>query len=1002
MLRFLLYRPIAVSMSLAALLAISLLAFLHLPLSLLPDADVPYITLSVRLPNSAPEEIEQNVLRPLRESMLSLNNLKAVESTAQNETGSVRLQFAYGTDMKLAYIEVNEKVDRLIPILPRNMERPLVIQSTAGDIPVVRVQVVPASEESMQVASDVALFTLKRRLEQLEGVGLVDINGLQQPVIRINPDYTLLASLHLTDADLQRTLQQAGISVGALTVRDGNYRYFLRLSSRTAHPEELGVLPVVLPDNTSIALNKVAEIQLGSDAPAGYHLYNGRTGIVLNVHKQAEARIPEVKDRIYKAVDQFKKDFPDLQFAVTQDQSILLDLSIDNLTQALLWGGTFAFAVLFIFMGSWREPVMMGVVLPVSLVLSFSGLYLLDISLNIVSLSGLALGLGMLVDNSIVVVDSISLKRREGLAITDACVAGTAEVMIPLVSSALTNLAVFLPLIFMSGITGTLFFDQALSVAIILSVSLACTFIVIPLLYRMLYSNPDLRTREDSGFFLFLKRKYHQSFRWVWERRRIALPAMFMLVPVAIILLIYMPKSGFPELNRDETVVEIDWNEPISADENRRRVVWLMHELRTQVVHAEADVGYQQYVLSPVVQSPRQATLYCKHPSPKHLQYTRAWLESLFQSRYPSSRLLLKDAPNAFEQLFVTNQPALEARFRQPRVSMLLSDTTAEQLIRYSAQLDKTMIGPGLEQETTALMEVDYNRLGKYSVTLDELIRSLEILFGQYRITDLREFGRNIPVFLVRNQQDATQLIQQTFVRARDGTHYPLGDFIRIRYEQRYRNITADASGTYQSIQVQQVSDLNQMISFFRSIAQQLGLAVDFTGAWFENRDNLRQLFFILLVSILLMYFILTAEFESFKQPLLVMASLPAGLAGGLILLWLSGGSLNIMSGIGLVVVLGILDNDAILKIDRINMLRRKMQLEAAIQQAGLDRLKPIVMNTCTNVLAITPILFASGLGADLQRPVAITTIGGLIVATLTSLYFIPLLYAALYGKSKQ
>lgn len=209
----------------------------------------------------------------------------------------------------------------------------------------------------------------------------------------------------------------------------------------------------------------------------------------------------------------------------------------------------------------------------------------------------------------------------------------------------------------------------------------------------------------------------------------------------------------------------------------------------------------------------------------------------------------------------------------------------------------------------------------------------------------------------------------------------------------------ADANGIYQSVELPEVADEPAVQEFFRNLAHQFGLSAEFSGQWFEDRENLGQLIFILVVSVVLVYFILTAEFESFSQPLLVMFSLPLGLAGSLILLWLSGGSINIMSGIGLVVVLGILDNDAILKIDRINRLRQHLPLKQAIEQAGLDRLKPIVMNTCTNVLAVTPIIFSAGLGADLQRPVAITTIGGLIAATFTALYFIPLMYAWLYGK---
>ncbi len=996
MLRFLLHRPIAVFMSLFALLALSVLAFLRLPVSLLPDTDVPYITLSVKLPNSPPELLEQNVLRPMRERMLALNGLKSVESMTQSETGSLRLRFEYGTDMQLAYIDVNEQVDRLIPLLPAGMERPLVIKSSASDIPVMRIQVVPRDEGEMVSTSDVTLFTLKRRLEQSEGVGLVDLNGLQKQIIRVEPDQALLASLDLSEGDIERAIQQANLSIGTLTVREGNYRYYLKLATHTGNPEVLGNLPVIRPDKSVVPLKKIAWLEYATETPSGYHLFNQHTGIVINVHKQAEAKMPEVMPRLYEAVEQFKKDFPQLQFSVTQDQSAFLDVSIQNLSQALLWGGVFAFAVLFMFMSSWREPLMMGIVLPFSLILSFSVLYLLNIPLTIISLSGLALGLGMLVDNSIVVVDSISLKRSEGLSLSDACVYGTTEVMVPLISSALTNLAVFLPLIFMSGITGALFYDQALSVAAILFVSLACTFILIPLLFRLFYRSSATVEQQGSRFFLFLKTCYHQSFQRVWLHRKGALIGMSLLIPLSFFLFFYLPKTGFPEIERYETVIQLDWNEPIDVQDNRARIVQLVRQLQPQLVHAEADVGYRQFILNPEVYSARQAVIYLRYPSAERRQDTDEWITKFFRTQYPSCRFVLSGAPNAFEQIFISNQPAFEARFRQVQSNAPLPDSLATRIVENLENFQAAKPGQGFDFETAALLQIDFNRLGQLSVPYSNLLRALEIAFGNYRITDIKELGRVLPVIMMSHSSHPGQVLQKIFVHSTDGIRYPVKEFVTIRYSRQYQSITADASGIYQSVTVSEFENLSTVQNYFSTLAAQFGLVVDFTGQWFENRDNLNQLSLILMVSLALMYFILTAEFESFRQPLLVLASLPIGFAGSLLLLWASGGTLNIMSGIGLVVVLGILDNDAILKIDRINRLRQHLPLPQAIEQAGLDRLKPIVMNTCTNVLAITPIVFSSGLGADLQRPVAITTIGGLIVATFTALYFVPLLYASL------
>lgn len=993
MLRFLLLRPIAVIMVLIAALALSLLAFFKLPVSLLPDIDVPEITISVQYPNSPPEEIEQNILKPIRESMLTLNGLKSAESIARQESGTVSLSLEYDTDMNLAYIEANEKIDRLTSSLPRTLDRPQVVKTNTSDIPVIRIQVIPHRQEDYLAVSDLAQNVLKRRLEQLEGAGLVDINGTRQTIIRIAPDYATLRSLSLTENDITQAIEGANLELGSLAVRDGNYRYFLKMTSRINNPQTLENLPIKLPGGSSIIqLKQVAKIYNESETPKGFHLFNSDEGIVITVHKQAQARMPEVMPRIYEVVEQFKGEYPSISFAVTQDQSLLLTLSIQNLSQALIWGGLFAFAVLFLFMGGWREPVVMGIVLPISLVLSFSLLYLFNISLNIISLSGLALGLGMLVDNSIVVIDNIVIKRREGLQLLESCVQGTHEVITPLVSSALTNLAVFVPLIFMSGITGALFLDQAIAVTSILFVSILCTFIFVPLLYLLLNKNRELSQHEDSRFFLWMKKTYHQSFLWVWKHKVISLVSIALLIPVFIVLLISLPKEGFPSIERTESMIDIDWNEPLEVTESRKRLEKFLTDYQAEIKQAEAEIGYQQFVLTVTQNSAQQANVYVKFENQSAKEQTEESMNDYFRSLYPAARVDFSHAPNAFEQLFISSKPFYEVRMRDLKSKRTIPVETAHLIVSPDSLLGLKP-GKGFETEPMVFLKLDFLKMRLYGVDFTELNRKLKIIFGDYRITDFKNFGETTPVVFEGSASDFETAVRHAEVQSTNGKSYPIGEFVNASFQQTYKSITADNAGIYQSVVTDNVKNEPALRNFWTAKAGKYNLNADFTGTWFDRQENLRQMLVILIISFILMYFIITAEFESFSQPLIVMLSIPIGFAGSLLLLWAAGGTINIMSGIGLVVVLGILDNDAILKIDRINTLRKTLPLQNAIEQAGLDRLKPIVMNTCTNVLALTPILFSSGLGADLQKPVSITTIGGLIVATFAALYFVPLVY---------
>jgi multidrug efflux pump subunit AcrB len=998
MLRFLLQKPVAVTMCTIAAMLLSIVAYVNLPVSLLPAIDVPQITITVSLPNSSPEEIEVSALRYIREAMLPLDGLVSSESIAQNEVGKLLLRFQFGTKMDLTYIEANEKLDRLSPLFPTSMDRPIVIKSNTSDIAIARIQVIPKDSSAILAVSELSKKILKRRIEQIEGVGLVDINGLEKKVIQITPHLSLLKSFGLNENDITAAVANSNIDLGSLSVKDGNYRYSLKMASKVTNVTDIENISILLPNQTrSVKLKQVAKVLFESDRPSGFHLYKGKQGIVITIHKQSHAKLPALMSKIYEALEYFKKDYPSIDFVITQDQSQLLTLSLQNLSQSLFWGGLFAFGVLFLFMRGWREPLIMGIVLPVSLLLAFSLFYIFKISLNIISLSGLALGLGMLVDNSIVVIDNIILKRSEGETLIEGCIKGTQEVIIPLCSSALTNLAVFLPLIFLSGITGALFFDQALSVASILSTSVFCTFIIVPLMYFLFFKNHSFLKRHDSRIFLSIRKAYEFIFNLIWKNKKMSLVLMILLIPLSLIILFNVPKKGFPDIERTESLVSIDWKEPIDVNENYQRIKLLYNQVSNVVTDYEAEVGVQQFILQTQSYSPQHVELYLKHRNEDQKNLTDKVVEKFLKINFPLCSVSIQPAPNAFEQIFSSDAPLLEARFRDSSKDKGMA-IDSDSMIRALNQKFMVTKGPGFEIQKMAVIKIDVNNLNVFKIKYEDVLKQLTIAFGGLEITRIEKFGEVTAVVIKFDLPNLETVFNELEVTS-NGVSYPIRDFVSVEFIEDFKNITADAAGVYKSVAFESFRDVEDVKSYVSKIFSDDTLTIDYEGKIFQNEKDLNDIIIIFLISLTLMYFILAAEFESLIQPWLVMLTFPIGLGGSLILLFLTGGSINIMSGVGFVVVLGILDNDAILKVDRINRLRKKMPLEAAIRQAGFDRLKPIVMNTFTNVLALVPIAFASGLGADLQRPVAITTIGGLVVGTFTALYFVPLLY---WGFSKK
>ncbi|WP_373396918.1 efflux RND transporter permease subunit [Algoriphagus halophilus] len=339
MVRFLLARPIAVFMTFMALIVFSIIALRLLPISLLPPIDVPQIVVKVNYPNASPEAIEQNVLRPIREGMVTLNGLEDMDSKAGSEVGTIRLTFDYSTRMELAYIDVNEKIDRLTNSFPQDLGRPEVIRINTSDIPVARVQVIPKEGIDEVEVSLLSENVLKKRIEQLPGVSLVDINGKKERIITVSPNADVLNSLGLTQENLTQAISSGNSDLSGISVKDGQFRYYLRLATRVNSPSDIEQLPVRAPSGAIIPLGKLAEVKYETKEMLGYHLYGEQEGLVITVHKQASAKMNELMPELKAALELFRTDYPQVNFELTQDQSNLLNAAISNLETSLLFGG---------------------------------------------------------------------------------------------------------------------------------------------------------------------------------------------------------------------------------------------------------------------------------------------------------------------------------------------------------------------------------------------------------------------------------------------------------------------------------------------------------------------------------------------------------------------------------------------------------------------------------------------------------------------------------------
>ena len=1015
MIRFLLNRPIAVLMAFAACFIIGLVTYFTLPVSLLPDIAIPEITVQVRGANTSARELENTVVKPIRQQLMQVGRLREIQSETRDGAGLLRLSFDFGTDSDLAFIEVNEKIDAAMNYLPREAERPRVVKASAADIPVFCLNLTLKGDDAPETdflnLCEFAETVIKRRIEQLPEVAMVDITGMASKQVQIVPDMKQLEASGIGLGDLEEVVAANNLEPGSMTVRDGYYEYNIRFSSLLRTKDDVENI-YIRKEGRILQLKDVAQVSVVAAKETGLSLSGGKRAVTLAIIKQSEENMGKMKAALQETIDYFSALYPDIAFGITRNQTELLDFTIANLKQNLSLGFAFIFVVAILFLGNVKSPAVIGLSMVVSLVVCFLFFYLFHLSLNIISLAGLILALGMMVDSSIVVTENIAQYQAKGYSLIESCDKGTAEVITPMLSSTLTTIVVFVPLVFMSGISGAIFRDQAFAVAVGLIVSYFTGIMLLPVLYRILMpssggASPGFLPggwKFDSG------RLYTSGVDFVFRHKALSLGVLFLSIPLCVFLFREMPKSRMPAIEQNELIVFADWSENIHLDENRRRVTALFHETVSEGTEYTAYIGKQQFLLNRDRElSQSEAELYFKTPSTAAIPVLQRRVEQWMRTNYPSASFSFSPPETVFEKLFVTGEADVVAELsprNKSRAPAPESIHAIEAAIRAS---NKANIPTNIPFDNQLNISIDHRRLLLYNVDYNTVYRILRTIFKENEAGTLRSYQQYLPIVIAGEEQTVSEIMQNTLVPASPpGLSLPLSAFVTIAAGEDLKTITAGKNGEFIPFRFYDVTDAPALMQDVRQSVDRLAdydkgagiWDVDFSGSVFSNQKMLNELVVILLVSLMLMYFILAAQFESFVQPFIVLLEIPVDVMAALLLLWACGHTLNLMSAIGIVVTCSIIINDSILKLDAINVLRKEGKpLLEAIHEAGLRRLRPIVMTSLTSIMAMLPLLFSSDMGSELQKPLSIAMIAAMIVGTAVSLFVIPLVYWGIYRK---
>jgi len=1012
MVEFLIKRPVSVTMSVLAFVILGAVVSTRLPVSMMPPVDIPEILIKVEYPNYTAVEMDKNISRQLILQLQTVNQLESIESNSRDGASQIRLRFSQDADVEYALIDVYQKIDNATTYFPRDMEYPSVVKARPTDLPVFHINVFaketdPGSDREGKLfleTSTLVRTVIREKFSQLEAVAMIDMTGYSMPRIIITPHINKLQILGIQLKEIENLLEENNNARGTIKVRQGFYEYDMSFAGTLENLKDIEDL-VLLHGNHTFQLKELANISLEPRPRNGVSLFNTTECISIGIIKRDNAKMEDLRNQVEDRILELEDEFPGLTFEISQDQTSLLNFSIKNLKQSLYLGIILALLIMFLFVKDSRTPWLMVVSLPLSLIIAVFFFYLSNLSINIISLSGLLLGVGMMIDNSIIVLDNISQREERGESLSNACINGTNEIITPLLSSVLTTCSIFVPLIFISGIAGTLFFDQAVAVSIGLFVSYFVSIMVLPVYYRLFHMRQSKGgIFEKVAIFGTIERNYESWLIWFFRRQYVLWLICITFILSGVLIWKRIDRSLLPRMSQTEVIARIDWAVPIPIEENTKRVEEIISTLEPLLTHSTSLAGSDMYLLSrDDLRDASQSKISFTCHTESDLESLKKETASYLAQHYPSASYRFSPPRNIIEEVFGEQESSLTARVR---LTINNEEESLEKLNQIHQQFEKLFpeqifAAPAVKMRYLISMKDDL--ILAYGIDKSEIRNAIMVALQNHTAFNLTSFSVTYPVVVAGNQADILEALQGITVQkgAKDevneiSAQIQLADFISVSEGVTMKEVLSDQNGRYYPFHLQvkakEKDEIERII--MNSVSHVSGARVDFSGNIDQTEKQNREILIIIGISILLLYFILAAQFNSVFQPFIVLLELPIDIGAGLLFLYIFGQTVNVMALIGIVVMCGIVINDSIIKIDTVNRLRKEgYSVIHAVLTAGVRRLKPILMTSLTTILSLLPFLIFQGIGNEIQRPLAVALTGGLGLGTFVSLFFIPLAY---------
>lgn len=1012
------HRRVTVVMTAIAIMVFGFVGYQRLPIELFPKIVYPSLTIQTDFPDTAPQEVENLVTRPVEEAVGVLNGLQSIYSVSRPGVSEITLEFSWDSDMDLISMDVREKLDRLI--LPEEAEDPIVMRFDPSLDPIIRLAFSSSSE--LTELRKLADKKLKQEFETIKGVAAAIIKGGLEDEVSINVKQELLAALGIPYDRIRQVIEVSNINLPGGSLRSKHSQYLIRTLNEFKTVEEIGNLIIWQDGDKIVRLRDVAEVEMGVKEREFITRVNGKECVEISIYKEGEANTVTVASAVREKMLEWKDKLPQgYRLAVLFDQSQFISQSIKEVRDSALIGGLLAVIVLFLFLRDFRSTIIIATSIPLSVIATFLLMYRFDITLNIMSLGGLTLGIGMLVDNSIVVLESIFRKKNSDIPVTRAAIEGTSDVGSAVVASTLTTVAVFLPIVFVEGIAGQLFKDQAMTVTISLLASLGVAITVIPMLSglqsfisrikapnstgdKVAELSPD-REQQSSDTLVFtlgfFSRGYDGLLKLALNRSFLTLLFAFALFCLSVWCLRFAGSSLIPQLSEGEFSFEITMPEGTSLYATDT----VIKQMESELASVQDIKHYYSIVGSRVVAGGMSLNTKGEHLG----QVNIVMIDRSDEQVEARTIQTLRDTFSLI--------PDLEIKFTRPAyfslktpVEVVLFGDNLSLLREFSLELAAKLESvPGLVDVRSSLeagnpeIQVIFNRpkLARLELDLGVLSETLKNRVQGVVPSRFKEEDRQIDIRIRNREQKRSSIndIRNLILPGPGGQPIRLLTVADIKpdrgpaeihrlQQQRAALISANLTGRSLGDVVSDIEDVLNDIHPPEGVTSELG------GQNREMQVSFSSLKFAMLLAIFLVYIVMAATFESFIHPFIVLFTIPLALTGVIGGLLLTSTTITVIVLIGTIMLIGIVVNNAIVLIDTINRYRLDgfEKIESVIR-AGHIRLRPILMTTLTTVLALIPMAIDWGEGSELRVPLAVTVISGLLFSTLLTLVVIPAAY---------